>query len=184
MVFTPCLWGTNAHTYVHNHTLIQPLRGVLWDEFHVNRFEWKWWNSAFLSLFSLFGPFRLLAGAGLWLVTDPPAWFGARLRVCVFMCSSLLPNPVPLQPRLELSSPEGNKKYKNKAFLPEHWSKHTHIHTHYTCTLWVHHERIYGEWCREAFCNKILKSFFTEELSNYRNGETHLWTEKKNILVY
>lgn len=148
--------NTLMHVITHSYGPLQPLRGMFWDDLHANRSEMKFWNSAFITLFSFFGPFRLLAGAGLWLVTDPPAWFGARLRVCVFMCSSLLPNPVPLQPRLERSSPEGDKKYKNKAFLPEHWSKHTHIHTHCTCTLREHHERIYGKWC---FCSKILKSF-------------------------
>lgn len=79
--------------------------------------------------------------------------FAARIelcvRDCVSTCSCLLPSPVPLRPRLEHPSPEGDKNIKIKLFTRTLIWTHTYIYTYrarrHTHTPGVHYESLQRE---------------------------------------
>lgn len=92
---------------------------------------------------SLLLSFRLQLVYGLWQSLQPQCVliFTACMEVCVYvLLSAPLYCPTSVQIRAFVSW--GRQKYKNKAFLPEHWSKHTHIHTYGPCAHREHYESL------------------------------------------
>ncbi|MEQ2193981.1 hypothetical protein XENOCAPTIV_020008 [Xenoophorus captivus] len=93
------------------------------------------------------------------------------------MCDSLLLSPIPLQPRLERPSPEGDKNIKIKLFY-QNTDLNTHVYTRIVCTHTGSIMKADGARRRESPCTAESQKALVSEQLLYRWKESHVVLSK------